>query len=627
MKHKVLVVWVMVLVLGVSLAVAGQAAQKYHEAPMLAQLVQEGKLPPVDQRLPENPAVVQPVEEIGQYGGTWHRVFKGPSDYHAWGRLTYDPIVRFSPDGKSIQPNIAQSWEWSDGGKTLTLHLRKGMKWSDGYPFTADDILFWWNDIALNKNIYPSPPKDWVVGGKPMKVVKVDDYTVKLEFAKPYSLALSMLAIFKGLEWPVAFERAGFFAPAHYLKQFLPKYNPNITGYKEFENKAYDLNPERPVVSPWHVVEWTPGVRLVAERNPYYWKVDPAGNQLPYIDRIVLNVVQEDQTMVLKAASGEIDMQFRHMSITNIGVFLKNRESGNYRVLMWKSATGANPCIFLNFNDKDPVLKKLIWNKDFRIALSLGIDRDTINKVVFFNLGVPRQATLIPESPYFVPGTDKEYAKYDPDQANKLLDSIGLDKKNADGIRLRPDGKPLTLVADISLPSWPGFVDAMELVQANWRKIGVNLVLNTIDRSLFKTRDTNGEEDISTWQMDGCNAPTVYPVWWIPVRGESYFAPQYGKWYATGGAAGEKPEGDFAKVIDLYEQVKTATDPAKQVQLMQEIVKLHVDDLWTIGTVGELPVPVIVKNYFRNVPAKATDDWVYMSPGYQHPEQFFIEKH
>jgi peptide/nickel transport system substrate-binding protein len=249
---------------------------------MLAEMVAAGQLPPVAERLPVEPLVVQPVERVGKYGGTWRHGWRGINDFHSYGRMVYEPMLRWPRDpADPIQPGLAKEWSWNADGTELTLTLREGLKWSDGEPFTVDDIIFWWEAIETDTNVTPAPHAEWVVNGEPMTLEKGDDYNLTLKFAGPNGLAETVGLAFHGNQWPLGFERFGFFAPKHYLEQFHPNYNPS-GDYKTFEEKANDYNVERPVMTSWKITKYAPGdTEMVAERNPYYWKVDPEGNQLP----------------------------------------------------------------------------------------------------------------------------------------------------------------------------------------------------------------------------------------------------------------------------------------------------------------------------------------------------------
>jgi len=609
-------------------AAPAQAVAKpgsYKEAPQVAQMVKDGKLPPVEQRLPENPLVVQPIEEIGQYGGTWRRAFTGVADFHAFGRTVYESMLRWPRDPKGqIGPGLAEKWEYNADGTELTLTLRKGLKWSDGQPFTTDDILFWWEDIANDTNLNPAPPLEWVINGKPMQVEKVSPEVVKLKFAGPNGMALRMLA-FHGNQWPLDFERFGFFAPKHYLTQFHPKYNKSLTDYKTFNEKADDYNTERPAMTSWRITSWKAGDRfLVATRNPYYWKVDPQGNQLPYIDEVRLDLVENTEALNLKAINGELDMQFRGVQLSKYTLLQENKQKGDYRVLQWPDANGSQVSFFVNQTIADPKLRPVFQNLKFRQGLSYAINRKRINEVAYFGLGKERNAILIPESPFYDPATESLYAEYDQAKANSLFDEIGL-KKGADGFRMLPDGSPLELTVETYQTSGPGF-DTLELVRKDWENVGLKAIVKSSPRESYWPRAQGNEVQIATWGTDRGLEPFVDPIYVFPYDNRSWMAPLYGDWFSSGGKKGEKPEGEFAKVYDMFAQFKGTIDPAKQIDLGKQIIKLAADNLWVIGTVGVIPSIPVIKNNFRNVPEEAVTDWIFMSPGNLDPAQFFFKK-
>ena len=603
---------------------AAAAPTKFSEAPVLAQMVQAGKLPPVEQRLPASPQVVQPVQGVGQYGGTWRLAWTGPADFHAYGRENYDPMLRWPRDPKdAIQPGLAEKWEFNADGSALTLTLRKGLKWSDGQPFTTDDILFWWNDIALDTNLYPAPPPEWVINGKPMTVEASSPEVITLKFGAPNGMALRMLA-FHGNQWPLNFERFGFYAPKHYLTQFHPKYNNGANDYKLFTDKADDLTPGRPVMTAWHVTSWAAGDRqLIADRNPYYWRVDPQGNQLPYIDQLRLDLVENSEAVNLKAVNGELDMQFRRIDIAKYSLLQENKQKGNYRVLRWDDANGSPVSFFVNQTFPDPDLRRVFQDLRFRQALSYAINRKQINEVSYFGLGKERNALLIAESPFYTPEIEAMYAEFAPEKANQLLDDIGL-KKGADGFRSLPSGQPLELTVETIETSGSNF-DAIELVRKGWESVGAKTVVKSSERSVFWTRATGNQVQIAQWGTDRGLEPFVDPIYLFPYDERSWMAPAYGIWFSTGGQKGEKPEGPLAQAQELFGQFKATIDASKQIELGKQIVKLAHENLWTIETVGALPSIPVIKNNMSNVPDQAVTDWIFMSPGNLDPAQFYLK--
>ena len=610
------------LLAGFVLAAAGAWAQQYREAPMLQEMVAAGDLPPVAERLPEDPLIVDAVDSVGQYGGTWRRAFKGIKDFHAFGRLNYEPMLRWPRDPKDpVQPGLAREWTWSDDGTELTLHLRRGLKWSDGAPFTVDDIIFWWEAIETNKDVTAAPHAEWVINGEPMELEKIDDVTIKLKFAGPNGLAETVGLAFHGNQWPLGFERFGFFAPRHYLEQYHPDYNSAVTDYQLFEEKAFDFNTERPAMTPWRVTEWGAGAtEMVADRNPYYWKVDTAGNQLPYIDRLHFTLVEDNEAANLLAIAGEIDMQTRHMDLSKFPVYQQNADQGAYHTLLWNNASASHATFMPNQSFSDPKYRALMQELKFRQALSLAIDRDLINEVVHLGLGTPRTESVVNDSALFHPDIEFYYADFDLDRARGLLDEIGLPVGD-DGFRTFADGSALELIVEAV---GTGNVDALQIAVEGWNEIGLKTALKTMTRDVYWPRANANEVMIATWGTDRGLVPMVDPVYQFPFDERSWGAPAFGTWYKTGGELGEEPPPQMKELMDLYDRYKVTVDSSAQLDIARQLVRLSTERLYTIGTVGMAPSIVVVKDNFKNVMEEFTADWLIMSPGTQDPSHYYF---
>jgi peptide/nickel transport system substrate-binding protein len=485
---------------GPTIVVDAQTFPKtFKEAPQLAADVKAGKLPPVDKRLPEPSQlfVVKPLHEIGKYGGNWRRAFTGPADHENGNRInSMDKILTFDYTGSKIVPALARDWKVSDDGKTTTIHLRKGAKWSDGQPLTADDFLFWFQDIYSNKDIVPTPFFEFQINGKPGSMRKTDDYTVVFEFAEPYAYFVYQLAgstaIGAGLATRGAFQNwGGAYAPAHYLKQFLPKYSSVEAANAKAKQLGFDswvsllrnryswaLNPELPVMTPWRTVSPINTPTWIVERNPYFWAVDTAGNQLPYIDRITFTLAENTEVANLRAIAGEYDIQERHMHLAKLPVFLENAKKGNYTVHLDPGQNGSDAAIHVgNSYEGDPEIMKLLRNKDFRHALALGIDRDQLNEALWLGVGVPGSVAPSPDSVY-APGPEwvRKWGVHDPKQANALLDKVGLTRKDAEGFRLRADGKGRLRLEMVTVGgSFVPYTQLGELVKQQWSGIGIDV--------------------------------------------------------------------------------------------------------------------------------------------------------
>src|SRR5438552_5669012 len=376
----------------------------FKEAPQLAELVKAGKLPPVQERIGQDPLVVKPLREIGKYGGTWRRGFTGPFDTSNGHRAAQnDKLLFFDYTGTRLVPNIARGWEVSPDGKVTTVHLRRGMKWSDGAPFTADDFMFWFEEVYSNKELVPTPLSVMTINGKPIALKKVDASTVQCVAPDPYYALPTVLASVWGIGHHARFGRDAFggFAPAHYLKQFHPKF----ASKDDIARKQADLkfeswvlmfknrndacrNPDLPVVTPWKTVSPINTPTWILERNPYSVWVDTDGNQLPYIDRIRMTLGENLEVINLRAIAGEYDSQARHIDISKLPVLLENQQKGRYRVYLDPSDQGADVGLFCNQTyENDPEIAKWLSTREFRIALSHGIDRAQINETFLLGLG------------------------------------------------------------------------------------------------------------------------------------------------------------------------------------------------------------------------------------------------
>jgi len=600
----------------------GKKIEKFNEAPMLRTLVAAGELPPVEERLSEEPLVVEPIEEIGEYGGTLHEVYPG---HRTFERLDFasERMLRITEGG--VAPNIAKDYKFSKDGKVLTLYLRKGMKWSDGAPLTADDIMFWYKDVLLNKELNPVTPKAWAPGGR-MKMKKIDDYTVEVNFTIPYPLLIKEIAHAGGV-------RA---LPKHYFTKYHIKYNPKANELAKKEGLDYWWKLFNQKVIAWEDYK-TPGPTLdafvlkargtnyaVFERNPYYWKVDPAGNQLPYIDRIVVIDVADKEVYNGKIVAGEVDLAGMETELRNLSLYKEGAEKGNYRVLLWQRVQGVDVCYQPNQTyNKDPVLRKIFRDVRFRRALSLAINREEINETLYYGLAVPRQTTVIPQSEYYEEEFAKAYAQYDPEEANRLLDEMGLRWDENHEYRLRPDGKRLTIILEYCEMETPK-THTTELV----KEYGIDLRAKVISGELDSVRYVGNMVQMGLWHADRCGFLfDLEPFWFVPMRHgwECTWAPLWAQWYVTGGEKGEEPPEEAKRNIERWKRMQTTLDKEERIRLGKEILRSQAENLWTIGTVGLAPHPVIVRNNLRNVPEKALLGWDYYWTLPQKPEQYFLK--
>ncbi len=613
------------------------AGQKYNEAPMLADLVRAGSLPPVDERLPNNPMIVEPLESIGQYGGDWNGGTI-ETNGNLWTRNGgYQQMLRWTPAWDGIIPNLAESFEASDDATLFTFHLREGIRYSDGEPLTADDILFWYEDVLMNEELTPSVASWLKREDEPVVVEKIDDYTVTFRFAGPHGLFIKNAA-------QTNFDVVCYY-PRHYLEQFHVKYNPNVAEdakAAEFDTwvdffgakAAFEQNAELPVLRPWVMGTSIGGAssgRVVATRNPYFFKVDTAGNQLPYLDRHIVELATETQVLVLKALNGEIDYQENHISApSNKAVFFDNREAGQFDFFDLYPTTVNEFIIQFNMNTTDEVLREVFRNKDFRIGLSYAMNRQEIIDLVHVGQGQPWQAAPRPESRFHHERLATQYTEFNPDLANEHLDKAGYTKRDAAGFRLGPDGNRISFVMEVDLGRTT-YIDALSLIKPRWDQVGVEMNVRTMERSLWeeRCRGRNLEFHASGHRFGGGDGDAVIldARYWLPVdNGSSMYAKAWAFWYNDPeDELAEEPPTEVKQAMEIYRSIGLTGDDEEQVKLMMQVLDIAAEEFYAIGTVLEPNAYGIVTNRMRNVPKVVPNSWIYPTPGPYNPEQFWAE--
>lgn len=622
------------LIAGTTLLAAPALA--FEQAPMLDALVESGKLPPVDERLPDNPLVVEPVESIGSYGGTWRSGLRGGLD-NAWvGRtVAYDGLVRYDRNWESIIPNIAESWEVNDDATEYTFTLRRGLHWSDGEPFTSDDIAF---AVALMQD--PNYPADanWTNDQKNLPTIEViDEVTFKIVLQSPHGLLLDELASIDGLT-VVSLAK-------HYCSQFHPDYNPDANalaqenGFQDWSFMMVDRcawqtesqrwgNPELPFMNAWVVTEPLRGdsTRLVLERNPYYFKVDPEGNQLPYIDRLEMRVSESLEELTLLALNGEIDFTDRHIAtVMNKPIFFDGQEAGDYRLGENVPSTSNTLVLQLNFSHDDPVKRALFQSRDFRIGLSHAIDRQEIIDVVFTGQGEPFQVAPRPESPFYDEAMAHQYTAFDPDLAAEHFAAAGLTEKNSDGVYLMPDGRPLEITIDTIAAFRPEWVDMLQLLQLQLEAAGVGVEINTIDRTLYYEKRPGNQYDAQVWQGDGGLDVVQEPRYYFPYSDESVWGFRWQAWYnGTYPEIAEEP-ADWAKAqMELYTALLAEGDAAERDRLMREILAITREQFPVIGVSLPPNGYYIARNNLHNVAPMMKHAWLFPTPAPYDPMQWYF---
>ena len=457
----------------------GNRITSFNEAPALAALVAAGELPPVEDRLPDEPQVIEPLERIGTYGGDLKALASGARAVDVdTRRPRLQMLVQY--DLKEILPNIPLAYEFNDDASALTLHLRNGMRWSDGEPLTSADFLFWYEDVASNEELTPANRGIWRPGGELVKVEAVDDLTVRFRFAVPHPLILHFLSMKRSdsRSFPVD--------PKHYLSQFHIKYNAKAGDLAKEQGhdtwvelfRAHDVrnvqddmdfSAAHDVGNRQRRTRW--GNHYFA-RNPYFWKIDTAGNQLPYMDRQVRVVIENQEVANLRSMAGEVHYSSFYLTLENYPLYRESEAKGDYRTVLLVNPRSSIQAYQLNLTyNEDPVLRELFNDIRFRQAMSLALNRDQINEVALLGRAIPRAWSVDPSNPFYEDWMGEYFTDYDPDRANAILDEIGL-QWDADGeFRLRPDGKRLDIILEYRPTEGPK-ATINQLASSHWKAIG-----------------------------------------------------------------------------------------------------------------------------------------------------------
>ncbi len=638
----------------------------YHEAPALADLVAAGSLPAVDERLPDSPVVTEVVESVGKYGGTLHSASWWPEVGNVQLYFAVEAPIKWKADLTGYEPALVESYEWSDDGKTFTMHMRPGLKWSDGEPYTSADWQYWWEDFAKNtdQKIWTIPAYLRNNDGSPIDMEFPDEYTVVWKssdrplWIDPYFMAQGF--------WEFA---KNFMKPAHYLKEYHPNYTTSGKTWEDYTNQdKWWQTPGYPCLFAWCLTDLSSdGQNYTFTRNPYYWRVDAEGNQLPYIDAINVEIVADEQTRILNCSQGKYDTAFRICGGPNEIPFLsENAASGGYHFLdNYMNGAGAWPGYMVNqdyveggknYEDDTPErateIRNLLRDKRFRTALSTGFDRQRVIDVAWGGIAEAKGMTLSPQSWHFA-GTEGQavYKKwseagvgFDAAAANALLDEIGM-TKGADGFRTLPSGADFALTLDIS--DWGGSlkvqVDAADEMKKQWEaNLGLKVQINNLQ----------GQPDLDTrtnegyYMLRGAHISEIdiltYPDWLFPIVNR-YMFPLEGRWFAKGGEkctdqpaegnaypCGLKPEdGSPAKQLqDLYNKARDTGTEADRHKVVWEAIDVVINEgPFVIAVGGDQPMPIIVKDYMRNIlNFGVVGPWAPATPGNQIASQWWMDQ-
>ena len=581
----------------------GKRIEKFYEAPELRVLVAEGELPPVEERLPEEPLVVLGFDgEIGKYGGILNKA----QDSVGLVTGTWEEqslIVGKVSELPGPYANLAQSYEMGDDGREWIVKLRKGVKWSDGVPLTTDDIMFWYEDVLLNKEITPNMPSYF----SKMKIEKIDEYTLRFSYDTPTNFPAQA-----GIGHLTHY-------PKHYLEQFHPRYVDENELKETVKKRGFDTwfqlfidradlqnqyNPDKPTLGPWYMVQAPPDNPVIYERNPYYWVIDPAGNQLPYIDERRLTVTGSTEVSNLKSLSGEMNFYWMEAGVDMYVLGKKEESKGKIKAFRWSAVVLNAAQIDYNLTVEDPVLRKVFRDKKFRFAVSHAIDREMINQLVYAGVCDPWQVAPLEGSPFYNERLAHTALEYNLEEANELLDEMGLDKRDANGFRLRPDGKSW-VITYISY-AVPGLPAIGEIIMDNLKAVGLNSNLRFLEWGLLSEKhDANDYDADLIWESWGTGEGYLNSrsaPHFVPNSHLAFWAPLWARWYMSGGEDGEEPIPVVLEALEYFEKACDTLDFEERKKWFKKVLDIAADNLWTIGTVKHPGFPVLVSANLRNVP-------------------------
>lgn len=632
-----LMAWAIALLLSWQMAPdAARAAQSVgQEVPYLASKVKAGLLPPVMDRLPLTPHMVDPRKTggtLGQYGGRMRWLMGKPKDLRMVAYYGYARLICFNADYKLV-PDILERYDVEEG-RIFTFHLRPGHKWSDGHAFTAEDFRYVLEDVYGDKRIGNGLPDDMLVQGEKPTFEVLSPTSVRYAWSKANPQFLAAIAGTLPLVLAM---------PAHYARQFHPRYaHPEILkanieaarvssakGLHKRMTRAIEFkNPALPVLSPWINTTEPPSGLYIFERNPFYHRVDTKGRQLPYIDEIHMSI-GSPSLIPAKTGSGDSDLQARYLRFDDY-TFLKAAErQGKIKVHLWEKANGSHMAIIPNLTTADPMWRKLLRDVRMRRALSLGINREEINKAIFFGLARESADTVLPRSPLYKPRYAKHWTGFDIKKANQLLDELGMTKRTYDGIRLLPDGRRAEIILDTAGESTEQ-TDVLALIQDTWRDIGIAMFPRPTQRDLFRNRAYSGQSIMSVWSghNNGLPGPDTNPEFLAPISQAQLQWPDWGLHAQTHGKQGSAPAlPAVRRLSELMKAWRATKSTDEQTRIWHEMLEIHSDNQFTIGIINGTKQPVATAPNLMNVPSDGV--FSFEPGGYfgvYNPETFWFKE-
>jgi peptide/nickel transport system substrate-binding protein len=612
-----------------------QVVRSLQESAYLAEAVAAGRLPAVAERVPAAPLVVQRAsgQTIGKPGGSVRTLIAREKDIRLLVVYGYARLVGYD-EKLELVPDILEKVEIEDD-RIFTFHLRKGHKWSDGHPFTTEDFRYYWEDVANNDELTPSgPTTSLAVEGEFPAFEVIDEVTVRYSWSRSNPFFLTRLAGARPLF---------IYQPAHYMKRYHGKYaeadklakrveHSSARDWAQLHNRQarqYRFsNPELPTLQPWMNTIKPPSTRFIGVRNPFYHRIDETGQQLPYLDEMIMTVVASS-LIPAKVGAGEADLQSRGLNFNDYTFLKENHKRSAYDVRLWKTVRGSQLALYPNLNTNDPEWRKLFRDVRFRRAISMATNRHEINQAIYYGLCIEGNNTVLPASPLYQQAYRDAWANFDLEAAGALLDELGLTARDSEGIRLLPDGRPMEIIVETAGENTEES-DVLELIRDSWREVGIKLFTKPSQREVLRKRIFSGETVMTMWfgYENGVPTADMSPDEFVPLHQQSYQWPMWGQYHETSGMSGEPVDLPLAQeLLEQHILWTTARSRAERAKIWHRILEIHADQVYTIGIVAQVPQPVVVANDLRNVPVEGIYNW---EPGalfgIYRPDRFWLDR-
>lgn len=581
------------------------------ESPMLTEKVKTGLLPPLAERLPENPMVVPTYGPHASYGGELRIIVGNFWDFGALDIVNSSRLVRHvakaDADGNilldaegrpemELVGNLVEWWEYSEDGKVISMRLRKGLRYSDGMPFTTEDIEYrWgiWNDTERYSEVIVFPSIN--ISGEAVKLEVLDEWNFRIILPEPNFQWLSQQANYLQF-WET---------PKHWLGAFDPTVNPELTSWDDFKRRLGSASdPTRPTIGAWQLTRWEEAGVMVAERNPYFYMVDREGRQLPYIDSIRGSMIRTPDVALMRAMNGQVDI-FDGADLLNLPLLKAGEERGGYTIGLHGEGPGTFPGLFMNFFTERPGLAELMQNVEFRRALSMSIDRDEINDLVFSGFGTPTNVSI-------EDWHREKFSNLNRKEAARIFENLGLRDLSGDGILQYPDGRNVTIV----ITTLQGVYSSVaELAASHLRAVGIDAIVQNVHPNQFAVQRRNRQFDLLTAHNGGFDFAAMNRTGWSPItdkvdftrpEGKGLFDP-FSRYYASGGKEGISAPQEMQAAMELLHklnrQMAREKDPDKAREIAKQISAIWADQVFMIGIVGRAPVPLMISRRVLNVPS------------------------